>query len=155
MRALQASLLYYIAVLAVGFVLGTIRVLLVVPVLDVRWAELFEQPLMLVASFYLARFAMRRLGPFAAPRRLAIGAIALVLMVATELGLARFVLGLEPSHYLASRDPVAGMAYVLSLAAFALMPLVAGHRRDADNPGGPREGRRAARPASAGARDRR
>ena len=140
MRALVASLSYYLAVLGVGFVLGTIRVLLVVPVLDARWAELFEQPLMLVASFYLARFVVRRLGPFAASRRLAIGAIALALMVATELGLVRFVLGLELAHYLASRDPVAGTTYVLSLAAFALMPLVAGRRRDADNPGGPAQG---------------
>ena len=132
MRMLKASLLYYIAVLGVGFVFGTIRVLLVAPLLDVRWAELLEQPLMLVASFYLARFVVRRFGPFAASRRLAIGAVALVLMLATELSLTRFVQGQDLSQYLASRDPVSGTAYVLSLAAFALMPLLAGRRRGFD-----------------------
>lgn len=138
MRSLQASLLYYIAVFGVGFVLGTIRVLLVAPLLDVRWAELFEQPLMLVASFYLARFAVRRFGPFAASRRLAIGCIALMLMVATELSLTRFVQGQDLSHYLASRDRVSGAAYVLSLAAFALMPLLSGRGPGVNNASRPR-----------------
>lgn len=132
MRSLQASLLYYIAVFGVGVVLGTIRVLLVAPLLDVRWAELFEQPLMLVASYYLARHAVRRFGPFAAARRLGIGVIALALMVGTELALTLFVQGLTLPQYLASRDPVSGAAYVLSLAAFALMPLLAGRGREID-----------------------
>ena len=136
MRSLQASLLYYIAVFGVGVVLGTIRVLLVAPLLDVRWAELFEQPLMLVASYYLARDSVRRFGPFAATRRLGIGLVALALMVGTELALTLFVQGLTLPQYLASRDPVSGVAYVLSLAAFALMPLLAGRGRWTNRPPG-------------------
>lgn len=126
MRVLKASAIYFISVFAVGFVLGTIRMLLVVPYIGVRWAELIEQPLMLLASYYLARLAVHRFGPFAPTRRLAIGIIALAFLLAAELSLTLFVQGLTFAQYLASRDAVAGVVYLLSLAAFALMPLFAG-----------------------------
>jgi hypothetical protein len=126
MHVLKASAIYFISVFGVGFVLGTIRVLLIVPYIGVRWAELFEQPLMLLASFYFARLVVRYFGPFAPARRLAIGIIALAFLLAAELSLTLFVQGLAFSQYLASRDAVAGVAYLLSLAAFALMPLFAG-----------------------------
>lgn len=126
MRALKASGLYFLSVFGVGLVLGTIRVLLVVPYLGVRWAELMEQPLMLLASFYLARLVVRRFGPFSRSRRLVIGVSALGLMLGAELGLTLLLQGLSPAQYVASRDAVAGAAYVVSLAAFALMPLLAG-----------------------------
>ena len=133
MRAFKASVLYYAAVFGVGFVLGTIRVLLVVPMLGVRWAELLEAPLMLAASFFFARLVVRRFGPFAAGRRMAIGLFALVLMVGTELVLALLVQGQTLAQYVASRDPVSGAAYLLSLAAFTLMPLLAGSGQGSNN----------------------
>jgi hypothetical protein len=126
MRLLKASAIYFISVFGVGFVLGTIRVLLIVPHLGVRWAELLEQPLMLLASFYFARLVVRHFGPFASAGRLAIGIIALAFLLAAELGLTVFVQGLTLAQYAASRDAVAGVVYLLSLAAFALMPVLAG-----------------------------
>ena len=125
MRILNASAVYFISVFGVGFVLGTVRVLLIVPYIGVRWAELLEQPLMLLASFYFARMVVRHFGPFAPAMRLAIGFIALAFLLASELGLAVFVQGLSLAQYVASRDAVTEVAYVLSLAAFALMPLLA------------------------------
>jgi hypothetical protein len=133
MRALKASLLYFASVFAVGFLLGSMRVLLVVPYLGVRWAELLEQPIMLLASFYFARLAVLRFGPFVATRRLVIGCISLALMLAAELGLTVFVQGQDLVQYLAGRDAVSGTVYLLSLAAFALMPLLAGRRKGAGN----------------------
>lgn len=133
MRVLKASAIYFISVFAVGFVLGTIRMLLVVPYIGVRWAELIEQPLMLLASYYLARLVVHRFGPFTPTRRLAIGIIALAFLLAAELSLTLFVQGLTFAQYLASRDAVAGVVYVTSLAAFALMPLLAGKSQGPDN----------------------
>ena len=128
MRVLKASAVYFISVFGVGFVLGTIRVLLIVPYIGVRWAELLEQPLMLLASFYFARLAVRHFGPFAPSRRLAIGIVALAFLLTAELSLTVFVQGLTLAQYAASRDAVAGVVYLLSLVAFALMPLLAGNR---------------------------
>jgi hypothetical protein len=127
MRMLKASVLYYIGVFAVGFVLGTIRVLIVVPRLGVRWAELLEQPLMLAASFFFSRLVLLRHGPFPLSRRLVIGLFALTLMLGTEIALTLLVQGRTLAQYLTGRDLVSGIAYLLSLAAFALMPVFAGH----------------------------
>ena len=132
MRILKASLLYFASVFGVGFALGTIRILLVVPYLGVRWAELLETPLMLLASFYFVRLVVRRFGPCTPSRRLAIGFIALAFLLAAELGLV-FVQGQTLAQYLASRDPISGVAYLLALVAFALMPLLAGHGQGSNN----------------------
>jgi hypothetical protein len=133
MRIAKASLLYYALVFVAGFVLGTLRVLVVVPFLGVRWAELIEQPIMLLVSFYAARLTVRRFGPFAAIWRLIVGLVALVLMVATELGLTVFVQGQDLAQYVAGRDPASGVAYILSLAAFGLMPLFVGLGQGSNN----------------------
>jgi predicted signal transduction protein with EAL and GGDEF domain len=123
MRALKASILYFAAVFGVGFVLGTLRVLLVVPLLGVRWAELMELPVMVLASFYFARVMIRRFGPFAVAVRVLIGVMALFLLLAAEIAVTVLVQGQTLAQYVANRDPVSGVAYLLSLAAFALMPL--------------------------------
>jgi hypothetical protein len=84
---------------------------------------------MIAARFFFARLVLRRFGPFAAARRVAIGLIALVLMAGTELALTLLVQGLTLAQYVATRDPVSGTAYLLSLAVFALMPLLVGNRQ--------------------------
>jgi hypothetical protein len=123
MRTLKASSVYFASVFGTGFILGAIRMTFIVPRLGVRWAELLEMPFMLTASFYFARFAVRRFGPFTGVQRLVVGAVALALMVAAELGLI-FAQGQTLAQAVASRDPVSGTAYVLSLLAFAVMPWV-------------------------------
>jgi len=128
MRALKASVGYFLLVFAVGFALGAIRVPFVVPRLGVRWAELLEMPLMLFSSFLAARFCVRRYGPFSAVRRLGIGALALALLVASELGLT-VALGQSVGEYIAGRDPVSGIAYLISLSVFAVLPLIVRRRR--------------------------
>jgi len=50
------GVVYFCLVFGVGFILGTIRVLWVVPHLGVRTAELIETPLMLAATFLAARY---------------------------------------------------------------------------------------------------
>jgi len=123
MRTLKASFGYFLLVFAVGFALGAIRVPLIVPRLGVRSAELLEMPLMVLASFLAARFFVRRYGPFSAARALGIGALALGLLLAAELGLT-VALGQSIHEYIASRDPVSGIAYLISLAIFAVLPLI-------------------------------
>lgn len=127
LRILKASLAYAAIVFGVGFVLGSVRVFLVVPKTGVRWAELLETPWMLAASFLAARFIIRKLGPFDGAQRIAAGIGALVFMLLAECG---FILaqGRSIPEYLASRDPVSGPVYLLSLALFAAMPFLVGRR---------------------------
>jgi hypothetical protein len=83
---LTASLTYVGLVFGAGFLLGTVRVLLVVPRLGVRSAELLEMPLMAAVVVLAARHVVRR---FELPPRLAVrlpvGVFALALMVGVEL----------------------------------------------------------------------
>ena len=120
---LRPALTYFGLVFAVGFALGVGRTLLIVPRLGERHAELLEMPLMVVASFLAARWVVRR---FAVPRRsrsrLAVGFMALGLLLLAELGVAFGVRGISLAEYVSGRDPVAGGAYVVALALFALMP---------------------------------
>ena len=59
-------------------------------------------------------------------RRLAVGCIGLILMLAAEFGFVLRLRGISIGQYLASRDPVAGTLYYLMLVVFALMPLWVG-----------------------------
>jgi hypothetical protein len=124
MRILKAGVLYFSLVFAAGFLLGSIRVPLLEPRLGARAAELLELPVMLLAIVAAARWVLRRLAvPASAAARLAMGGIALALMLAAEFGLVLNLRGMSIEQYLATRDPVSGTAYYLSLCVFALIPL--------------------------------
>ena len=127
MRILKAGLIYFALVFGAGFVLGPIRLLWLVPRVGERVAELLELPVMLVVIVLAARWVAGRLrlSP-AVPGRLAMGGLALALMLAAEFGLVLGLRGLTPAEYFASRDPVSGAAYYASLLVFALMPLLLG-----------------------------
>jgi hypothetical protein len=104
-------------------------VLVVAPGLGDRAAELLEMPVMLAVSALAARWVAARLAvPSAASPRLAMGALALALMLAAEFGLVLQLRGMTVAEYLATRDPVAGAAYYASLLAFALLPWWLGRR---------------------------
>jgi hypothetical protein len=80
-------------------------------------------PLMWLAIVLAARTVVRRFSiERAAGPRLAVGAIALAGLVGAELLLAVALSDRTLGQYLASRDPVSGTVYLLSLGAFALMP---------------------------------
>jgi hypothetical protein len=129
MQTLKAGALYFAVVFTAGFVLGTIRVLGLVPLLGARAAELSEAPIMLAVTLVAARWVSRRLAvPPARPRRLAVGVVALSLMLAAELVVVLGLQRLTVREYLAARDPLAGTVYVVSLALFCVMPLLVARR---------------------------
>ena len=120
MRIAVFAAAYCVAVFAVGFGLGAVRVTWVVPAVGERIAELAEMPFMIAASVLLAwRFVRRwRLRVGAA---LAGGVLALALLLGAEIALV-VARGLTLEQYLASRDPVSGSAYVAALVVFMLAP---------------------------------
>jgi hypothetical protein len=124
MRILKAALLYFALVFGSGFLLGPIRILWVVPRLGTRMAELIEAPIMLViviaaAGWTVSRFAV----PPCRAERLALGCIALFLLLMAEFALVPWVRHMSINAYLASRDPVSGAVYYAELGIFAIVPL--------------------------------
>jgi len=87
MQVVKAGALYFVAVFAVGFVLGAIRTLWVVPRVGTRAAELIEMPIMLAVTIVAARWTVQRLSmPLVWSARLEMGCVALVLMLIAESG---------------------------------------------------------------------
>ena len=121
-RVVRAGAVYFALVFAAGFVLGTVRVLLVVPAVGERFAELGETPLMLLVVFYAARWVVRRFRIASRNARIYAGLTGLALLLLAEWGVVLFVRSESIAEYLAGRDPVAGTVYVVSLLLFAAMP---------------------------------
>jgi len=118
MRILKPALLYFAIVFGAGFILGPIRILLVVPRVGVRFAELMEAPIMFVVILFASRWLVRR---FPDISNLS-GLIALFLMLGAELSLARVLQGISLRDYIAARDPVSGTVYYALLIVFAILP---------------------------------
>ena len=129
--ALQPALAYFALVFAVGFALGAVRTAWLEPRLGARAAELLELPLMVFASWAIARWLLGRDVVACPPRRrLLVGGIALLCMLAAELGLGMALRGRSPRELLLERDPVAGPAYLMALVLFGLMPWWLGRREE-------------------------
>jgi len=124
-RILKAGALYFALVFGTGFVLGIIRTLRIVPRIGARMAELAEAPFMLVVSIFAARWVVRVLAvPSSGPARLAMGCIALSLMLTAEFTLVLWLRRISLREYFANRDPVSGTVYYTLLGVFAIMPLL-------------------------------
>ncbi len=122
MPILRAAAAYFALVFAAGFVLGCVRVPLLMPRLGDRTAELLELPVMLAICFAIARARQRRTAGFSARRQLAIGMLAMQFLLAAECGLGALLQARSPREVLLAHDPVSGPLYYASLLVFALLP---------------------------------
>lgn len=127
---LKAGIAYFLMVFVAGFVLGIIRVLLIVPLTGGRYAELLEMPLMLVIIYYSARSIVIHFRNINRPKGyIYTGVISFLILITAELSLVFGLQGMTLSEYFASRDPVSGTAYLFSLIIFMLMPyMISRHR---------------------------
>jgi hypothetical protein len=125
MQILKAGILYFALVFGVGFVLGSVRTLWVVPRFGARTAELMETPIMFMVTIVAARWVVRRLAvPPKPSNRLGMGCIGLGLMLVAEFTLVLWLRGVSINEYLASRDPVSGTVYYVMLGVLCIMPLL-------------------------------
>jgi hypothetical protein len=122
-RIAIAAAAYFGIVFAVGFVLGTLRVTVLVPKLGELVAVACELPLMLAASWWAAGYVLRRWPLPARPGpRLTMGLLALALLLTAELALDMVLGGKSSAEHFAR---YANLPEQLGLAAqllFALMP---------------------------------
>jgi len=124
MKILKTGIIYFLLVFGAGFILGPIRLFLVVPHFGTRMAELMEMPIMIAVIILAARWIVRRYAVPPVPyNRLGMGFIALGLLLGAEFSLVLWLRGMSLSEYFSTRDPVSGTLYYLSLGVFAIMPL--------------------------------
>lgn len=128
--AARAGIVYFLIVFAIGFVLGTIRVLFVMPQLGATAAVAIELPIMLALSWIACVWLVGRFQvPTEAGARLLMGVLAFALLMAGELGVSVFGFGRSAAQHFAT---YAGFEAQLGLGAqllFAAFPLVEALRR--------------------------
>ena len=116
---LRAGALYFLGVFALGFVLGTIRVLWLAPAIGAFAAVSVELPLMLGFAWWLSSRLALSLGTW---QRIGMGAFAFVLLMLAEAAVGLFALGLSPVAYLAGLLTPEGKVGLAGQLVFALLP---------------------------------
>jgi hypothetical protein len=87
-QATKAGALYAIVVFSIGFILGTIRVLLLTPRLGEMTAVIIEAPIMLAASWFACRWCVNWINVRrTVAARLLMGLAAFLVLMSAEVGL--------------------------------------------------------------------
>jgi hypothetical protein len=124
----RAALLYGLFAFGLGFLLGTLRVLLIVPALGEAAAVMLELPVMLAACWWCAGWIVRRYRPLDRGAALAIGLIGFAVLMVGELAVGVSMFGLTPAGWISGfTKPTAQLGLVAQLLA-AAMPLLHARR---------------------------
>ncbi len=123
--SLRAGLFYFMLVFALGFALGTIRTMFVVPRFGDTNAVLIELPIMLALSWVACAWLVRRLAvPPRTVERLAMGMFAFVLLMLGELAVSMLGFGRTAAEHAASYQAAGAQLGLAAQLAFALFPWV-------------------------------
>jgi hypothetical protein len=124
-RSVAAALAYFGLVFALGFVLGTVRTLLLAPRVGPTVAVAIELPFMIAASWFACGWCLRR---FAVPRasgdRIAMGAIAFGLLMLGELAVSVMLAGRGVAAHFALYALGEHQLGLAGQIVFALLPLL-------------------------------
>lgn len=124
-EAAIAGTVYFAVVFAIGFALGTVRTLWLVPRLGEELAVVIELPFMLAASWVVCGWVLRsrsvdaRMGP-----RLLMGVVAFALLMLAEVGLSVVAFDRSPAEHVAELTTRRGLLGLAGQTVFALIPLL-------------------------------
>lgn len=123
-RPVRAGLVYFAIVFAAGFVLGTLRVLVVVPRIGELSAVVAELPILLGVSWIACGHAIRRSEVGAtSDARGTMGLVAFGVLMAAEFLLASVGFGRSPAEHLSRYAEPAQALGLAGQMAFGAMPL--------------------------------
>lgn len=126
-RMLRASTAYVATVFAVGFVLGLLRTLALVPLLGEVGAVMVELPVILTVAWLVCARILRRWPPAPLPA-LGMGAIAFLLLMAAEAGLSMLLAGRSMAEHLALYSQLPHQLGLAGQMTFAMFPWVQARR---------------------------
>ena len=122
--ALKAGVAYFTVVYLAGFVLGTVRVVLIAPSIGETAAVVLETPIILAVSWFAARWCIAAFSvPNAVVRRLLMGGVAFCLLIAGEFGVSLFVFARSWDDTLATFLSLPGIIGLFAQVLFGLLPL--------------------------------
>jgi len=122
---MKAGVVYAAAVFALGFALGAIRLLLVVPRIGDAAAVLVETPIILTASWWLCALCSRHFSvELSEQPRILMGAVALIALMCLEISLSMAVFGRSIAQYLVSFRSWSGAIGLTAQLGFATFPFL-------------------------------
>ncbi len=124
-NSIRVGFLYFLAVFAIGFLLGTIRILVLIPRLGELVSTFIELPILLSAAWLISDFLTTR---FNVPSqwwvRLSMGIVAFGILMAAELGLAVWLFGSTVQEHFAAYQSLPKTIGLVGQVVFALIPLL-------------------------------
>jgi hypothetical protein len=122
--AVKAGVAYWALIFALGFVLGTVRMLWGAKALGETTFILIEIPVILTASWFAARWLLRRYAVQTLPAVALMGTLAFTLLMGAELALAMELSGQSPDAWFATLWHEPHLYGTLGQVAFAGMPVL-------------------------------
>ena len=122
---MRAGLVYAIIVFVLGFIIGTIRIFLLVPRVGETAAVAVETPVMLTLSWLMSLWIVGRLD--VAPTfttRMAMGVVAFVTLMVLELGLSIIVFHRSIAEHVATYSTSPGRIGLSAQILFAVFPVL-------------------------------
>ncbi len=125
MLELKAGAAYFVVVFAIGSGCGTLRTLVIAPHVGEVAAVLIELPAMLAASWLACAWVLNRFAvPARGRERLAIGAVAFLLLIAAEAALGVFALGRSLAAHVGTYRLTAVQVGLAAQLLFGLFPVI-------------------------------
>lgn len=123
--AMKAGLAYFAIVFAVGFMVGTLRVLVLLPYLGEVLAVIVELPFMLAVSWIVCKWLVVRFSVAGRPApRLAMGGTAFALLMVAEICVSLFGFKRTITEHFEVYQEVGSIIGLLGQVAFALFPVI-------------------------------
>jgi hypothetical protein len=121
---LKLGSLYFLAVFALGFLLGTVRVLWLIPRVGDTLAVILEVPVMLAFSWVvIGKLLARTQAALSLSERALVGVSAFVLLMSFEFALSVFVFAKTPAQYLSELLTTHGLIGLVGQVVFGVLPV--------------------------------
>jgi hypothetical protein len=122
-RIIGAGVLYFLIVFAFAFVLGSVRVVWLEPLIGPTLATLCEAPLLIAVMMAAALWVPAKIGvPPDTSSLVKMGLIALGILILADISVGTAIRGITWAEQFAYFATPAGLLYLGLLAAFTLMP---------------------------------
>jgi hypothetical protein len=130
MAGWRAGAIYFAMVFGLGFILGALRVTLIVPRLGALRAVLLEAPVMVIVSWFACQWLVQRLAvPGDTASRALMGGFAFALLLLAEFLVSVLLLGRTPAAHFAAYANPAAIIGLAAQALFAAFPLWQGWQK--------------------------
>lgn len=127
MAVVRIAIAYFSAVFAFAFAMGVTRTFVIAPRIGATAAVLLEVPILLAASWVIARRLLRD-RDLALPQRIAVGTIAFLLTMASEVVLSALIQGQSAGEWAATVATPIGLVGLAGQLGFAAIPALMGKR---------------------------